>query len=275
MLSAVTADGIALNLPFIDLFKNDLATLNYTQNVIDKYVTSMKRVTDNVMKERDFVSYSHFPKPGVIYYNPSIFSLAYLHNLLLNSKNAISCDKLNEMLKAQISLFPDNCRTFNYRNLDHNNDFNEPEFAKYFNNDLENFFLAATYSQKSTHRKHNSPDHDLRQMLCIRMAIAILCLALNRKSVFMQTLVGLVAFAHGLSDLGFDVLNMLGCCCSADHIRRRGSFWAKKGKCSDELMCDNVNFWRASFDNLNYKMKYAKKLCTRGPKNVELNHCSS
>lgn len=61
---------------------------------------------------------------------------------------------------------------------------------------------------------------------------------------------------------------MLGCCCSIDHIRKHGSFWAKARVASDELMQTNNKFWRASFDNLNFKMKYAKKMTASGPKKM-------
>ena len=39
---------------------------------------------------------------------------------------------------------------------------------------------------------------------------------------------GLMCYAYGLRDKGFDVLNTLGCTCSNDHLRNRGAFWAKK-----------------------------------------------
>ena len=42
-----------------------------------------------------------------------------------------------------------------------------------------NFFFAATTSSKGKHRKEDSSRHDLKRTLCIRMAVSILCLAMN------------------------------------------------------------------------------------------------
>lgn len=94
------------------------------------------------------------------------------------------------------------------------------------------------------------------------MAISILCVAMNPSAVFIQTLVGLV---YGLRDMGFSILNMLGCCCSIDQVRKHGNFWAKERNVSTELTATKSSFWRVSFDNLNFKIKYAKKLTTSGP----------
>ena len=60
---------------------------------------------------------------------------------------------------------------------------------------------------------------------------------------------------------------MLGCCCSIDQVSNHGGFWAEKRTASDELLRDNVALWHVCFDNLNYRIKYAKKLTTSGPKN--------
>ena len=120
--------------------------------------------------------------------------------------------------------------------------------------------MSATASDRS--KDHKVSDlYDFRHKLCtcIRMVISILCLAMNPSTVFFQTLVGLVCYAYGLHDLGFSILNMLGCCCSIDQIRKHGNFWAKKRSTSSELINIGTKFWRVSFDNLNYKIKYMLK----------------
>ena len=43
------------------------------------------------------------------------------------------------------------------------------------------------------------------------------------KAVFLQTLVGLMAYAYGVSDMGLDILNMLGVTCSIVQIRKHGT----------------------------------------------------
>ena len=127
--------------------------------------------------------------------------------------------------------------------------------------------LSATASHKAKHHTVSTL-HALRRRLTIRMAIAILSVAMNPSAIFLQTLIGLVCYAYGLGDFGFNILNMFGCCCSVDQIRKHGSFWVKKRFASDELKKTKTLFWRVSFDNLNFKIKYAKKLCTSGPRKM-------
>ena len=56
------------------------------------------------------------------------------------------------------------------------------------------------------------------------MAISMLCLAMNPvRQFFLQTLVGLMAYAYGVSDMGLDILNMLGVTCSIVQIRKHGT----------------------------------------------------
>lgn len=90
------------------------------------------------------------------------------------------------------------------------------------------------------------------------MIIALLCFTMNPSCCFFQTLVGLLCYAYGLQDKGFEMLNALGCSSSIDHIRAHGSFWATHRQAINEL--DASKFWRASIDNLNFNIKFAKNL---------------
>ncbi len=183
---------------------------------------------------------------------------------------------INLWIKEQISAFPSNTSKFDYRKLLVDGKFNDQVFSRYTHNDLEEFFLSATtVSEKAKGHSTVGALHDFRHKLSVRMVIAILCVAMNPSCVFVQTLVGLVCYAYGLSDLGFSVLNMIGCCCSIDQIRKHGSYWAKNRVTSKELAVTNASFWRVSFDNLNFKIKYAKKLITCGPKNAQLDYIPS
>ena len=47
-----------------------------------------------------------------------------------------------------------------------------------------------------------------------------------------------------IKGLNFELLNMLGCTCSIDLIRKHGSFWASKRNSVDELDCKQP--WRVS-----------------------------
>ena len=57
---------------------------------------------------------------------------------------------------------------------------------------------------------------------------------------------------------GFEILNAFSYTCSIDNIRKRGSHWTTLRNAFDEL--DNKKLLRVSFDNLNYKIKFVKKL---------------
>ena len=251
LITSITNDGIIFNTFYINKFKHSLSLIDNIDDHFDKYVTQFKRLIDSVLVKRKFSSYSNFPNPGVIYYDTSIFSsssMPYIHQLL--NRNAACCSTLKGWIKEQISLFPKNCCNFDYRKLVYNNEFNATEFNKYFHEEMKNFFLAATSSKRSKHRKADSPFLNLRRLLCIRMAISLLCLAMNPKAVFMQTLVGLIAYAYGLNDMGFDILNILGVTCSIDQVKKHGTIWSKMRNASEELMHGAANFWRASLDKL-------------------------
>lgn len=90
------------------------------------------------------------------------------------------------------------------------------------------------------------------------MVIALLSFSMNPQACFMQTLTGLLCYAYGLRDRGFDVLNVLGCTCAIDTIRQHGSHWAKNRSCIQEL--PPTSFWRVSIDNLNFRIKYVESL---------------
>ena len=48
----------------------------------------------------------------------------------------------------------------------------------------------------------------------IQMVIGILWLIMNPQCCFIQTVTGLLCYAYGLRDKGFEALNSMGCCCS-------------------------------------------------------------
>lgn len=85
-----------------------------------------------------------------------------------------------------------------------------------------------------------------------------MCLTMNPQCCFIQTITGLLCYAYGLRDKGFEALNALGCCCSIDHIRSHGAYWASKRQPIQNL--EGNQHWRLTIDNLNFHMKYAKNL---------------
>ena len=111
-------------------------------------------------------------------------------------------------------------------------------------------------SAKSGH-KHSELYSDIRKIR-IKMIIALLCFTMNPTRCFIQTLLGLVCYSFGMRDGGFDILNTCAVTCSVDHIRRHGHFWSNQRNAIDEL--DKSKFWRLTIDNLDFKIKYAKKI---------------
>ncbi len=92
----------------------------------------------------------------------------------------------------------------------------------------------------------------------IKMSIALMAFTMNPQSCFLQTLTGLLCYGYGLRDKGFDILNVLGCTCGIDTIRKHGSYWAERRSATQEL--NPASFWRLSVDNLNFKIKFAKSI---------------
>ena len=79
---------------------------------------------------------------------------------------------------------------------------------------------------------------------------------------FMQTLIGLACYAQGLRDKGIKLLNNFGITTSVFHIRQHGSWWAKIRNAIKEI--SSHAFWHVTFDNLDFRMKFAKKLSSGG-----------
>ena len=91
------------------------------------------------------------------------------------------------------------------------------ELDQYFDKEL--FALIDTITTSNNSAKHSCSllYKDLRKAR-IHMQIAILCLTMNPQCCFLQTITGLLCYAYGLRDKGFEVLNSLGCCCSINHV---------------------------------------------------------
>lgn len=90
------------------------------------------------------------------------------------------------------------------------------------------------------------------------MICALLVNIMDHHKCFMQTLVGLGCYAQGLRDKGFKLLNALVVSCSILHIRNHGNLWARLRSAISEISLQS--FWRVTFDNLDFRMKFAKKL---------------
>ena len=94
--------------------------------------------------------------------------------------------------------------------------------------------------------------------LKLMMVCALLANIMDHRNCFIQTLIGLGCYAQGLRDKGFKLLNAFGVSCSMFHIRKHGNLWARL--CSAISEIDLSAFWRITFDNLDFRMKFAKKI---------------
>ena len=68
-------------------------------------------------------------------------------------------------------------------------------------------------------KDRTSNSNQKKQHLKLQMVIAILRNIQNKESIMMQTILGLIAYACGLRDKGFNILNKFGVICSINHIR--------------------------------------------------------
>ena len=119
-----------------------------------------------------------------------------------------------------------------------------------------------TRSDWSIHTNKCSETHKYDRKLKSMMICAIMANNMDPRNCFLQTLIGLACYAQGLRDKGMKLLNSFGVTSSVFHIRQHGSFWAKVRSIIKEL--DPRSFWRVTFDNLDFIIKFAKKLSTGG-----------
>ena len=94
----------------------------------------------------------------------------------------------------------------------------------------------------------------LRFGIVCMMVCAILANNMDPRKTFLQTLVGLACYAQGLRDKGMKLLNSFGVTSSIFHIRRHGSYRSAIKELNPGA------FWRATFDNLDFKIKFAKNI---------------
>ena len=168
-------------------------------------------------------------------------------------KTHIGFKDIRQLIKKQTSRFPIS-RTFDYTQVIKDGSM---DLGSYFEPQLVEFIDTITRSTNSSKEKSSMLYEDLRCSR-VRMIIALLCFTMNPQCCFIQTIVGLMCYAYGLRDKGFDLLNTMGCTCSIDHIRSHGSYWASRH--IPILHLNTKKFWRITIDNLNFYLKFAKSL---------------
>ena len=130
-------------------------------------------------------------------------------------------------------------------------------FFFFFYQWLVHIIDTITKSTNASREKCFALYEDLRQSR-IGMVSGLLCCTMNPQRCFIQTLIGLMCYAYGQRDKGFELLNAMGCTCSIDHIRAHGSYWASRYK--PILQLNVKHFWQVTIDNLNFYIKFIKSL---------------
>ena len=228
------------------------------------------------MKKHSFSVYTPGTKRfGQAYFDKNIFtekSVPYVFNQYttinqLKAKlekvesNNLNQQKVQQLVKEQAKAFPAT-RSFDYRTfVTEQRVMDDKVLDSFFKPDLIKLVENITTSDHGRYRPHSELYKQTRKMK-VRMIVALLCNTMNPQSCFMQTFLGLYCYCYGLRDAGFEVLNAFGCTCSIDHLRQHGEHWATHRQAISELK--PTHLWRVSFDNLNFKMKYAKKLSGGG-----------
>ena len=260
VLDTLSRDGIIFTKDVVVEFRASLHALNVHNADQYKLCDSLTKYISTLSKDRykSYIQTGKYSLGKVIYDEQKFteFSIPYIFKLKTEewekSKTHISLKKFQQLIRKQSNNFP---TSFNY-------DFskiiseNFVEFNALFDNELVNIIDSIT---TSTHSSTGYSDlyKDVRATR-IKMIISLLCFTMNPKCCFFQTVVGLLCYAYGLRDRGFELLNGIGCTSSIDHIRAHGSYWANRLYPIQELTVDRQ--WRVSIDNLNFHMKFSKSL---------------
>ena len=157
-----------------------------------------------------------------------------LNELRLACNSNLDVGNLQHLISEHAAKFPTSGK-FDFRTLVPENDqVDENALEAHFLPNLVQLVDNIITSDYSKYHPVTQHYKDIRKFR-IWMVIALLCVKMNPNCCFFQTLIGLICYAYGLRDKGFDVLNTPGCTCSIDHLRNHGAFWANKRKAVEEL----------------------------------------
>ena len=165
-------------------------------------------------------------------------------------------EELRLLIKDQCTILPTS-QSFDFRILFNGN---ESLLDTYMHPSLVQFLGKVTQSATEKGKSHTTL-YDHSKKLKLFMIACLLANAMDPRNTFLQTLIGLVCYANGLRDKGFKILNAFGIVCSIFHIRQHGTHWARLRSAVADL--DIKRFWRVTFDNLDFKIKFAKKVEVR------------
>ena len=270
-IDTINAKGYMIKKNVMSAFSETIGSNNdESVKKFDNYLSIRLSKYDNIG------SYHDNSRFGLIYFQKDIYneqSIKEVYSLLkdncqlkehitdIQKHPAINTRDIQKMIETQTKLFTDGMNSFDARGLfSENNAISDRYILDQFLHPPLVSFLESILNFDSVQSKSNLLLSKTR--LKIQAVIAILCNVQNSKCVMLQSVIGLAAYAYGLRDRGFKLLNMFGITCGIDHIRRLATEWSRSRKVTDEI--DEKAFWRVTFDNLNFKRKFAKTFAVGG-----------
>ena len=263
-------DGVLLLSELVDMYKTKLSDneLIKTETDMERETAVFRKVIKTLLTKKNTKYRMYYPnrQSGTIFYSTEAFTekgVVFTSKFLWRkdaSRDDHSIDKchLRSLVKKQCDLLP---RTidFDYRTL--NKTDGDSKLEQYFEPELMHIIESSTTADRviDNPNKRNTSEwntHD-RKLKAI-MICSLLANLKDGRNTFLQTLLALYCYGHGLRDKGFKLLNAFGITCSIRHVRDHGARWAKARSAVTEL--DVKKFWRLTFDNLDFHMKYAKKV---------------
>ena len=265
-MEVLRADGACMIKNIMDMYRN-LVIEMYEEDISNNEQESFRKIMKTKLSLSGYLSYYPRPKSGSMFYNASVLSgdsLKLVYKLLSSADSkqvSINEEYVRTMVKRQVALSKKSV-DFDYRKLFDEGDGANSRLEQYFDAELLKFIDKVTVSDWSVHTKKSSDHHISSRKLKCMMICAIMANNMDPRNCFMQTLIGLACYAQGLRDKGIKLLNAFGVTCSAFQIRKHGSWWAKMRDAIKEI--NPRAWWRVTFDNLDFRMKFAKKISVGG-----------
>lgn len=262
-LATLKEEGIVFTKEVRADFRTILCSLNIDQNCHLRLCNTFSKYLSNLTSKHHFKVYA--PSNGNVSLGKAIYderkfsfhSAAYAFKIKQEEwekeKTHIGLKQFQQLVKKQTFLFP-NSKNYNYIQTIKKDTM---ELGTFFDPQLIQIIDTITTSTNASKKTCSPLYADLRSSR-IKMIIALLCFTMNPSCCFIQTIIGLMCYAYGLRDKGFELLNAMGCASSIDHIRAHGSYWASRH--IPTLQLNAKQFWRITIDNLNFYLKFAKNL---------------
>ncbi len=269
----IKKNGYVMRSSIVQMFKDTLVCGPDKDDLLKRFDNYLTSIIKRHVEIGSFMKTSS--RAGTMYYFKqshttvsinTVYDLITANNVLRTEFQkqtdlSVNLAEIREMFEKQTKLFASKDADFDYRSLfdTSTTDIETGQalfLGKYLHQPLFQFMktiLGLEKGDEVVEHKHN---------LKLQTAISVLCNIKNQNSIMFQTVVGLATYSNGLRDKGFHILNTLGLTCSIDLIRRQANKWSSTRKVVNEI--DKSAFWRLTFDNLNFKRKFAKTFAVGG-----------